>query len=369
MIIGVPKETKADEYRVGMLPAGVEELTRAGHRVLVELGAGAGAGVEDEQFRAHGAEVVETAAEVYAQADLIVKVKEPLPAEAAMLRRGQMLFCYLHLAANRQLTEQLLSCGCTALAYETLREDDGRLPLLIPMSEIAGRMSIQQGAKWLERPQGGRGVLLGGVPGVPGAHVTVIGGGVAGSNAARIAAGFRARVFVLDIDMHRLRWLEEVMPDNVFPLYSDRHTLRQQLKQADLVVAAVLVPGARAPRLIHRDDLRAMKAGSVLVDLAIDQGGCAETSRPTTHTQPTYIVDEVIHYCVDNMPGAVPQTSTPALCNVTLPWIMRIAQRGVLAAASEFPPIRQAINCYEGELTNRAVAATFGISYSQRFER
>jgi alanine dehydrogenase len=300
---------------------------------------------------------------------MIVKVKEPLAAERARLRRGQIIFCYLHLAADRRLTEELLACGCAALAYETLREDDGRLPLLVPMSEIAGRMSIQQGAKYLERPQMGCGVLLSGAPGVPPAHVTILGGGVVGSNAARIAAGFRARVFVLDIDVRRLRWLEETMPDNVVPLYNDRHKLREQLQLADLLVGAVLVPGARAPRLIPREDLRLMKPGSVIVDVAIDQGGCAETSRPTTHSQPTYLIDDVVHYCVSNMPGAVPRTSTPALCNVTLPWVLRIAERGILRAAAELPPIRAAINCYDGELTNRAVAETFGMAYSPRFER
>jgi len=368
MIIGVPKETKRDEYRVGMLPVGVEELTRAGHHVLVETGAGLGSGLTDEEYAAAGAELVDSPSELYARAEMCVKVKEPQPGEIPLLRRGQIIFTYLHLAADRQLTEALLQSGCIGVAYETLQDEHGRLPLLTPMSEVAGRMSIQEGAKYLERPQMGRGILLGGVPGVQPAHVTILGGGVVGSNAARIAAGFRATVGLLDINMDRLRYLDEIMPPNVTVLFSDRHTIREQLRRADLVIGAVLVPGAKAPRLIEREDLKLMKPGSVIIDVAVDQGGCVETTRPTTHSNPTYVVDEVLHYCVANMPGAVGRTSTFALCNVTLPWVLHIANMGLLRAAKKLPPVASAINIYEGEVTNRAVAETFGMTYSPRFE-
>jgi len=368
MIIGVPKETKRDEYRVGMLPVGVEELTRAGHQVLVETGAGLGSGLTDEEYAAAGAELVDTPSELYARAEMCVKVKEPQPGEIPLLRRGQIIFTYLHLAADRQLTEALLQSGCIGVAYETLQDEHGRLPLLTPMSEVAGRMSIQEGAKYLERPQMGRGILLGGVPGVQPAHVTILGGGVVGSNAARIAAGFRATVGLLDINMDRLRYLDEIMPPNVTVLFSDRHTIREQLRRADLVIGAVLVPGAKAPRLIEREDLKLMKPGSVIIDVAVDQGGCVETTRPTTHSNPTFVVDEVLHYCVANMPGAVGRTSTFALCNVTLPWVLHIANMGLLTAAKKLPPIASAINIYEGEVTNRPVAETFGMTYSPRFE-
>lgn len=369
MIVGVPRETKRDEYRVGMLPVGVEELTRAGHKVLIEAGAGLGSGLPDADYLKHGGELVSQAAEVYARADLIVKVKEPQAQERPWLRQGQTVFTYFHLAADRQLTEDILNSGCMAVAYETLRDERGRLPLLTPMSEVAGRMSIQEGAKFLERPQMGRGILLGGVPGVEPAHITILGGGVVGSNAARIAAGFRANIGLLDVNMDRLRYLDDIMPPNVTVLYSDRHTVREQLRRADLVIGAVLMPGARAPMLVERDDLRLMKPGSVIIDVAIDQGGCIATSRPTTHSNPTYMVDEVVHYCVTNMPGAVGRTSTFALCNVTLPWVLEIANRGLLAAADAQPPIARAVNVFSGELTNRAVAESFGMSYNRRFEK
>ena len=369
MIVGVPKETKRDEYRVGLLPVGVEELTRAGHRVLVEAGAGLGSGLADHDYLRHDAELVAGPEELYARADMIVKVKEPQPAELPLLRKGQIVFAYFHFAADRQLTEELLDSGCIAVAYETLSDDRGRLPLLTPMSEVAGRMSVQEGAKYLERPQMGRGILLGGVPGVEPAHITILGGGVVGANAAKVAAGFGANIGLLDIQMDRLRYLDDVMPANVTTLFCDRHTVREQLKLADLVIGSVLVPGARAPQLVEREDLRLMKPGSVIIDVAIDQGGCVATSRPTTHSNPTFIFDEVVHYGVTNMPGAVGRTSTFALCNVTLPWALQIANRGLLPAAEAMPPVARAINLCEGEVTNRAVAETFDMPYSERFGR
>jgi alanine dehydrogenase len=369
MIIGVPKETKRDEYRVGMLPVGVEELCRAGHRVLVESGAGLGSGLADQDYAQNGAELVGTPAEIYGRADMIVKVKEPQIGEIPLLRRGQIVFTYFHLAADRQLTESLIQSGCIAVAYETLRDEHGRLPLLTPMSEVAGRMSVQEGAKYLERPQMGRGILLGGVPGVEPAHIAILGGGVVGSNAARIAAGFRANISLLDVNMDRLRYLDDIMPANVTVLFSDRHTVREQLRRADLVIGAVLVPGAKAPRLIERADLKLMKPGSVIIDVAVDQGGCVETTRPTTHSNPTFVVDDVLHYCVANMPGAVGRTSTFALCNVTLPWALQIANRGILAAAESLAPVATAINIYEGDVTNQPVAETFGMPYNARFEK
>ena len=369
MIVGVPKEIKRDEYRVGLLPVGADELTRAGHRVLVEAGAGLGSGLADQDYAKHGAELVGSAEELYGRAELVVKVKEPQPGEISLLRRGQIVFTYFHLAADRQLTESLLATGCIAVAYETLRDDHGRLPLLTPMSEVAGRMSIQEGAKYLERPQMGRGILLGGVPGVEPAHITILGGGVVGSNAARIAAGFRANVGLLDVNMDRLRYLDDIMPPNVTVLFSDRHTVRDQLCRADLVIGSVLVPGAKAPRLIEREDLKLMKPGSVIIDVAIDQGGCVATSRPTTHSSPTFVVDDVLHYCVTNMPGAVGRTSTFALCNVTLPWVLHIANRGLRKAADSLPPLARAINIYDGQLTNRAVAETFAMKLNPLFDK
>jgi alanine dehydrogenase len=361
MIIGVPKEIKLDEYRVAMLPVGVEELTRRGHQVLMEQGAGLGSGIPDADYAANGAEMVATSKEIFARADMIVKVKEPMPTEWPMIRAGQIVFTYFHFAADRALTEAILGTGCSAVAYETLADDQGRLPLLTPMSEVAGRMSIQEGAKYLERPQMGRGILLGGVPGVAPASITILGGGVVGANAAKIAAGFNADVSILDINMDRLRYLDDVMPSNVTCLYSDRHTVREQIAKADLVVGAVLIPGAKAPRLVEEDDLKRMKPGSVIIDVAIDQGGCIATSRPTSHSEPTYIVHEVLHYCVTNMPGAVGRTSTYALCNVTLPYAIQIAQQGIEKAARGSRPIARAVNMHQGQVTNKAVAETFGL--------
>ncbi|HEX4142854.1 MAG TPA: alanine dehydrogenase [Pirellulales bacterium] len=368
MIVGVPKEIKRDEYRVAILPVGVQELVRAGHQVLLEQGAGLGSGLADADYQHAGAEMVAEHAEVFARAEMIVKVKEPLAAEWPLLRAGQIVFTYFHFAADRRLTEAVLASGITAAAYETLRDDRGQLPLLTPMSEVAGRMSIQEGAKYLERPQMGRGILLGGVPGVAPAHITILGGGIVGANAAKVAAGFGADICLLDVNMDRLRYLDDVMPPNVDVLFSDRYTVREQLSRADLVIGAVLIPGAKAPRLIERADLGLMKPGSVIIDVAIDQGGCVETSHPTTHSEPTFMVDEVLHYCVTNMPGAVGRTSTYALCNVTLPWVLAIANRGIERAAAELPPVARSINIIGGEVTNEAVARTFGLAYSKRLE-
>ena len=363
MIVGVPKEVKEDEYRVAMLPVGVEELVSRGHQVVVQAGAGMGSGLADHDYLQAGAELVASGEEVFAKADLIVKVKEPMRSEFALIRKGQTLFTYFHFAADRELTEAMVLSGASCLAYETLRDAQGRLPLLTPMSEVAGRMSIQEGAKYLERPQMGRGILLGGVPGVAPAHITILGGGVVGTNAARIAAGFRADVAILDVNLDRLRYLDDVMPPNVNALFSDRHTIREQLRRADLVIGSVLIPGARAPYLVKKDDLKLMKPGSVIIDVAIDQGGCIETSRPTTHRQPTYVVDDVVHYCVTNMPGAVGRTSTFALCNVTLPWVVHIAEKGIDSSISESKPLRESLNIHRGKVTNQAVAQTFDMQF------
>lgn len=363
MIVGVPTEIKDDEYRVAILPVGVEELTRRGHRVLIQAGAGLGSGLADHAYLRAGAELAPDAKEVFAQSDLVVKVKEPLPEEWPLLKAGQAIFTFFHFAASRELTEAMIESRATCLAYETLRDRRGRLSLLTPMSEVAGRMSIQEGAKYLERPQMGRGILLGGVPGVAPAHITILGGGIVGSNAAKIAAGFKADVNILDIDLERLRYLDDVMPVNVNVLFSDRHMITEQLKRADLVIGAVLIPGARAPHLVFKDDLRLMKPGSVLIDVAIDQGGCLETSRPTTHHDPTYMVDDVVHYCVTNMPGAVGRTSTFALCNATLPWVLQLAERGVTAATATLEPIRTALNVIDGRVANEAVAKTFDLPF------
>ncbi|MFK7738137.1 MAG: alanine dehydrogenase [Pirellulaceae bacterium] len=363
MIVGVPAEVKQDEYRVSMLPVGVEELTNRGHKVVMQAGAGLGSGIADHDYLQAGAELVPSLADVYSAADLIVKVKEPQPEEYVHIRQGQTLFTYFHFAASRDLSQAMVDSKANCLAYETLEDQHKRLSLLTPMSEVAGRMSIQEGAKYLERPQQGRGILLGGVPGVAPAHITVVGGGVVGANAAKIAAGFQADVAILDVNMDRLRYLDDVMPANVNVLFSDRHTIREELKLADLVIGAVLIPGAKAPHLVTQEDLRLMKPGSVIIDVAIDQGGCVETSRPTTHQDPTYMVDEVLHYCVTNMPGAVGRTSTFALCNVTLPWVIELATRGVEASVNEHHAFKTAANIMEGRVTNKAVAETFDYKF------
>ncbi|HEY7115943.1 MAG TPA: alanine dehydrogenase [Tepidisphaeraceae bacterium] len=356
MRVGVPKEIKSDEYRVAMMPVGAEVLTKAGHEVLVETHAGVGSGFADEDYIKAGAKIVATAREVFDAADMIVKVKEPQPVEIGMFRPGQIVFTYFHFAASHELTQACLESGIVAIAYETIKDRRGTLPLLTPMSEIAGKMSIQEGAKYLEKPMMGRGILLGGVPGVAPAHVVVLGGGVVGTNAAKVAAGLGANVMIMDINLDRLRYLDDVMPANVHTIYSDVHTVREQLRQADLVVGAVLIPGAKAPRLVTRQDLVAMKNGSVIVDVAIDQGGCVETARPTTHQQPTYVVEGVVHYCVTNMPGAVGRTSTIALCNATLPYAVKIASAGYERAAADDPGFAEGINLVNSRVTNPAVA-------------
>jgi alanine dehydrogenase len=360
-IIGVPKEIKTDEYRVAMIPVGVEELTRAGHRVLIQAGAGQGSGISDEQYAANGAEIIASAEAIWQQADLIVKVKEPLPREWPCLRPGQIVFTYFHFAADEPLTHAVLKSGITAIAYETIKDARGNLPLLTPMSEVAGRMSIQEGAKFLERPFEGRGILLGGVPGVLPANVVVLGGGVVGANAAKVAAGLGANVTILDINLDRLRYLDDVMPPNVTTLFSDRHNILDSISRADLVVGAVLIPGAKTPHLVRREDLKRMPTRAVIIDVAIDQGGCIETSRPTTHSNPTYIVDDVVHYCVTNMPGAVGRTSTYALTNVTLPYVLQLARKGFDRAIRENRGLAEGVNIRQGKVTNPAVAETFKV--------
>ena len=363
MQIGILREVKPDEYRVAMLPVGVEELTRAGHRVLMEAGAGLGSGLADELYAANGATIVATAEDVWSESELIVKVKEPQVSEWPLLRPEQIVFTYFHFAASEELTRNVAMTGITALAYETLRGPHGDLPCLTPMSEVAGRMSIQEGAKYLERPQRGRGILLAGVPGVQPAHIAILGGGVVGKNAARIAAGFQADVAILDINVDRLRYLEDIMPPNVNTVFSDRHNIREQLQLADLVIGAVLLEGARAPQLVTHADLNLMKPGAVIIDVAVDQGGCVETTRPTTHSNPTYVVEGIVHYCVTNMPGAVGRTSTYALCNVTLPYVLRLANLGLKAATSTDPGLANAVNLHRGRITNKPVADTFGLPY------
>src|SRR5215468_3440757 len=359
LVVGVPNEIKTHESRVALVPVGVEELTRLGHKILIQKGAGQGSGISDEQYAQYGAEIVPAAEDVWKNADLVVKVKEPLPSEWRLLRPGQIVFTYFHFAADEKLTRAVLESGIIAVAYETIRDSKGGLPLLTPMSEVAGRMSIQEGAKYLERPQEGRGILLGGVPGVLPANVVILGGGIVGANAAKVAAGLGANVTILDINLDRLRYLDDVMPRNVTTLYSDRHNILDGLARADLLIGAVLIPGARAPHLVRRGDLKRMLPRAVIIDVAIDQGGCVETSRPTTHSQPTYLVDDVVHYCVTNMPGAVGRTSTYALTNVTLPYVLQLAKKGFDRAVRENAGLAQGVNIYRGKVTNHAVAETF----------
>ncbi len=364
MRIGVPKEIKTHEYRVGLIPACVRELVLHGHSVVVERDAAAAIGFPDDTYRAAGAAVVDSAAEVFATADLLVKVKEPQPAEIAMLRRGQVLFTYLHLAADRGLTEALMACGATAIAYETVTDRRGALPLLSPMSEVAGRMAVQVGAYCLEKDQGGAGVLLGGVPGVPAARVVVLGGGVSGTNAARMAMGLEASVTIIDRSLSRLKELDQQFGSRAQTLYSTAETIEQAVLDADLVIGAVLVPGATAPRLVSRNTVRRMRPGSVLVDIAIDQGGCFETSRPTSHSAPTYVAEGVVHYCVTNMPGAVPRTSTLALNNATMPFILALADKGWLQALIDDEHLCNGLNIHAGQLTHAAVAHDLGLPYT-----
>ena len=368
MRIGIPKEIKVHEYRVGMTPAAVREAVSHGHQALVQAGAGAGVNCGDAQYVAAGAEIVSTAAEVFDRADMIVKVKEPQPTECAMLREGQVLFTYLHLAPDPEQARLLRESGCTAIAYETVTGQSGGLPLLAPMSEVAGRMSIQVGATCLQKACGGRGVLLGGIPGVHPARVVILGGGVAGAQAVRIAIGMGAEVIVLDNSLPRLRQLDDIFGARLHTVFATSQTTEDAVLTADIVVGAVLVPGAAAPKLVRREHLAGMRSGAVLVDISIDQGGCFETSRPTTHQEPTYEVDGIVHYCVANMPGAVPHTSTVALTNATLPYTLALADKGWKRACSDDPYLRQGINIHAGDLVCETVARSLGLSYRPALE-
>ena len=364
MRVGVPKEIKNHEYRVGLVPASVRELVAHGHEVVVETHAGYGIGLDDDRYVAAGAKIVDSADEVFATADMIVKVKEPQAVEIAKLRRGQILFTYLHLAPDEPQTKGLVESGSIAIAYETVTDPHGRLPLLSPMSEVAGRMAIQAGAHCLEKAQGGNGMLLGGVPGVAAASVVILGGGVVGTNSARMAMGLEAKVTILDKSLHRLYELDMQFGPTLNTIFSTRDAVEEYVMQADLVVGAVLVPGAAAPKLVSADMVKRMKRGAVLVDVAIDQGGCFETSRPTTHAEPTYIVDEVVHYCVANMPGGVARTSTFALNNATLPFTLALADKGWRQALYDDRHLRDGLNVHEGRVTYKAVADAHGLAFT-----
>jgi alanine dehydrogenase len=368
MKIGVPKEIKESEYRVAAVPAGVHILTQAGHQVLVEAGAGQGSGIADEEYRAAGAELTASAREIYRRAELIVKVKEPLPEECELIREGQILFTYLHLAPAPDLTRALIDSKCVAVAYETIQLSDGSLPLLTPMSEVAGRLAPQVGAHYLEKVNGGRGVLLGGAPGVERGKVTIVGGGVAGNNAARIAVGLGAEGYILDINQRRLVYLDDVYGNTITTLMANPGNLARLVERSDLVIGAVLVPGAKAPALVTRDMVASMVPGSVIVDISIDQGGCIETSRPTSHQHPVFVVGGVIHYCVTNMPGIVARTSTFALTNVTLPYALAIAQKGIRDAVREDPALARGVNLYQGAITHPGVAEAAGAGYEDVLE-
>jgi alanine dehydrogenase len=363
MLIGVPKEIKNHEYRIGLTPAGARELIANGHQVMIQRDGGKAIGLTDELYRKAGAEIVDTAKEIFERADMIIKVKEPQPVECAMLRKGQVLYTYLHLAPDPEQTKALVASGVTAIAYETVTDRKGGLPLLAPMSEVAGRMSIQAGAHALEKAQGGSGVLLGGVPGVKPAEVLVIGGGVVGINAARMAMGLNAHVTILDRSLDRLKYLDEVYGDKLTTIYSTHDAIEERLPDTDLVIGAVLIPGAAAPKLISREQLKLMRPGSVLVDVAIDQGGCFETSHATTHQNPTYEVDGIIHYCVANMPGGVARTSTFALTNATLPFAVQLANKGAKRAMLDDEHLLNGLNVHEGKVTYEAVARDLGYDY------
>ncbi len=363
MLIGVPKEIKNHEYRIGLTPAGARELMAHGHQVMVQKDGGKAIGLTDEQYAKAGAEIVGGAEEIFQRADMIIKVKEPQPAECAMLRPGQVLYTYLHLAPDPEQTQALVASGVTAIAYETVTDNRGGLPLLAPMSEVAGRMSIQAGAHALEKAQGGSGILLGGVPGVKPAEVLVIGGGVVGLNAARMAMGLGAHVTILDRSIDRLKYVDELYGDRLTTIYSTHDAIEERLPYTDLVIGAVLIPGAAAPKLVSRAQLKLMRAGSVLVDVAIDQGGCFETSHPTTHQDPTYEVDGIIHYCVANMPGGVARTSTFALTNATLPFAVQLANKGARRALLDDPHLLNGLNVHAGKITYKAVAEDLGYPY------
>ena len=363
MIIGVPKEIKNNENRVGMTPAGVAELVKRGHTVYVQATAGVNSGFSDEEYVAVGAKMLPTIEETYAIAEMIVKVKEPIEPEYKLIKKGQVLFTYFHFAADRELTEAMIKQEAICIAYETVEKADRSLPLLIPMSEVAGRMSIQEGARFLEKPQGGKGKLMGGVPGVLPARVLILGGGIVGTNAAIIAAGMGAEVLIADINLPRLRHLSDVLPKNVKTLYSSAHNIKAELPTIDLVIGSVLIPGDKTPHLVTRDMLKLMKPGTVLVDVAIDQGGCFETSHPTTHSDPVYVVDGIVHYAVANIPGAVPFTSTLALTNATLPYAIALAQKGWRKACEDDAALAKGVNMVGGKVTFKAVADVFGLPY------
>ena len=363
MLVGVPAEIKDNENRIAMVPGGVAQLVERGHTVLVQKDGGNGSGFPDDAFREKGAEMVAEAAEIFQRADMIVKVKEPQPVEVAMIRERQIVFTYFHFAASEELTRGMLETGATCVAYETIEDKNGHLPLLTPMSEVAGRMASQVGAYYLQKPEGGRGVMLGGVPGVPYSDVVIIGGGVVGTQAAWIAAGLGARVTIMDVDLDRLRYLDDVMPANVTTLHSNPDSVRGACRRADLLIGAVLIEGAKAPILVPRSYLKEMKNGAVIVDVAVDQGGCIETTKPTTHSDPTYVVDGVLHYCVANMPGAVPRTSTYALTNATIPYAVHLADHGVTAAILEDRGFALGINAMGGQVTYPAVAEAFGLDH------
>lgn len=360
MIIGVPKEIKKNESRVGMTPAGVFELVKNNHQVYVQSTAGEGSGFFDDDYRRAGASILDGIEDVYAASDMIVKVKEPIGREYGLVKKGQVVFTYFHFASSEALTKAMLSSGAICIAYETVEDQDGSLPLLTPMSEVAGRMAIQQGAKYLEKPKKGRGVLLGGVPGVPPGKVLVLGAGVVGTQAAKMAAGLGAHVTIMDINMKKLRYINDVMPSHVVTEYSNEFNIRKHIATHDLIIGGVLLKGAKAPNLITRDMLGKMRPGTVIVDVAVDQGGCVETTRPTTHEDPVYIIDDVVHYSVANMPGAVPYTSTVALTNVTLPYVLALANKGWFKACEEDPALHRGLNIIEGEIAYKEIAETFG---------
>lgn len=361
MIIGLPKEIKNNENRVALTPAGVAELRKNKHEVYVQKSAGEGSGFSDEEYTAAGATLLDTIEEVYAIAEMIVKVKEPIEQEYALIKENQLLFTYFHFASYEPLTKAMIARKAVCLAYETVEKNDRSLPLLVPMSEVAGRMAVQEGAKYLEKPLKGRGILLGGVPGVKPANVLILGGGIVGTNAAKMAAGLGANVTIMDISLPRLRYLDEIMPANVQTVMSNDYNIREAIKTSDLIVGAVLIPGAKAPHLITRDMLKTMRPGTVLVDVAVDQGGCIETCTPTTHENPTFIIDEVIHYCVANMPGAVPYTSTLALTNATLPYVMQLANKGWKKACQDNNELKLGLNVINGEVVYKGVADAFGL--------
>ncbi len=364
MIIGVPKEIKSNENRVALTPAGALELKKRGHRIYVQSTAGVGSGFTDQNYINAGAEILNTIEEIYAIAEMIIKVKEPIESEYKLIKENQLLFTYFHFASYEPLTKAMMASGAVCLAYETVELADRSLPLLVPMSEVAGRMAIQEGAKYLEKPQKGKGILLGGVPGVPPAKVLVLGGGVVGTQAAKMAAGLGAQVTLMDISLPRLRYLADVMPANVNTMFSNELTIRELVQTHDLIVGAVLIPGAKAPSLVTRDMLSTMHPGTVLVDVAIDQGGCIETSRPTTHDDPIYIIDNVVHYCVANMPGAVPYTSTVALTNATLPYAIQLADKGWAEACRNNKPLKLGLNVIKGKVVYEGVARAFDLEYT-----